>query len=183
MINRRKQIGVGLIEVLVALLILAVGVLGFVALQYRAIEAISEGANRVQAINLARDLAEKIRVNREEIAVYRSSIQDGYDELSDTPAVDATENTPAQEAVINDCFVNFCSARKKAEFDSALAVLAARRVGMTVNMFACPDVNNGRSCIYVAWGDTSATNADGLNNCTTAGAYRDESTCVVMEAF
>ncbi len=28
-----------------------------------------------------------------------------------------------------------------------------------------------------------ATNADGLNNCTTAGAYRDESTCVVMEAY
>ncbi|MEG1640035.1 MAG: hypothetical protein RR284_03815, partial [Ruthenibacterium sp.] len=49
-----------LFEALVALLILAVGVLGFVALQYRAIEASSEGANRVQAINLARDLAEKI---------------------------------------------------------------------------------------------------------------------------
>ena len=53
MITIKKQAGVGLIEVLVALLILAVGVLGFVALQYRAIEASSEGANRVQAINLA----------------------------------------------------------------------------------------------------------------------------------
>jgi hypothetical protein len=34
---------------------------------------------------------------------------------------------------------------------------------------------------FMLHGDTAATNADGLNNCTTAGAYRNESTCVVME--
>lgn len=38
------QKGVGLIEILVALLVLAIGVLGFVALQYRAVEATSEPA-------------------------------------------------------------------------------------------------------------------------------------------
>jgi hypothetical protein len=50
---------------LVALVVLAVGVLGYVMLQVRAIEATIEGTQRIQAINIARDLAERVRVNRE----------------------------------------------------------------------------------------------------------------------
>ena len=167
MITIKKQAGVGLMEVLVALLILAIGVLGFVALQYRAIEATSEGANRVQAINLARDLAEKIRVNRDALATY----------------VNTTASTTITALPRPNCFNVYCSSTEKAAFDASLIKLSAQRVGMTMNMFACPEIDNGRRCIYVAWGDTSATDADGLNNCTTAGAYRDESTCVVMEAY
>lgn len=166
MINRRKQIGVGLMEVLVALLILAIGVLGFAALQYRAIEAASEGGSRVQAINLARDLAEKIRVNRDQLGVYTAAVSGNVTNIANP-----------------NCYTAFCTTTQMARFDAALTNLAAQRIGMTVNMFACPDVNNGRTCIYVAWGDTAATNADGLNNCTTDSAYRDESTCVVMEAY
>lgn len=37
------QVGVGLMEILVALLVLALGILGFIALQYRAVEATAEG--------------------------------------------------------------------------------------------------------------------------------------------
>ena len=58
MISNRSQRGVGLMEVLVALLILAIGILGFIALQYRSLDATTEATYRVQAINLARDLAE-----------------------------------------------------------------------------------------------------------------------------
>lgn len=162
----QKQAGVGLMEVLVALLILSVGILGFVALQYRAIDASYEGGNRIQAINLARDLSEKIRVNREQIAQY----------------VTTTSGTITALPTTN-CFNVFCTPNQKAIFDASVSKLAAQRIGMTMNMFTCPSVNNGRRCIYVAWGDTSATNADGLNNCTTSGTYRAESTCVVMEAY
>ncbi len=162
---KRKQAGVGLMEVLVALLLLAIGVLGFVALQYRAIEASSEGENRIQAINLARDVAEKIRTNRDQIGRYAIGIS--------TNVLAANPN----------CFTTFCTALQKATFDAAQTNLAAQRSGMTVNMFVCPGVANSRQCIYVAWGDTAATNADGLNNCTTASIYRAESTCVVMEAY
>jgi len=49
------QRGMGMIEILVALLILAIGILGFIALQYRALEASAESTSRVQAITLARD--------------------------------------------------------------------------------------------------------------------------------
>ncbi len=162
---KRKQAGVGLMEVLVALLLLAIGVLGFVALQYRAIEASSEGENRVHAINLARDVAEKIRTNRDGLNTYGATIAD------------------RTTAIETNCFTNGCTVVQKATFDAIQTNLAAQRMGMTINMFACPGAINGRQCIYVAWGDTAATNADGLNNCTTAGLYRAESTCVVMEAY
>lgn len=44
---KRNQKGVGLIEIIVALLILSIGILGFIALQYRAVEATSEAINRM----------------------------------------------------------------------------------------------------------------------------------------
>lgn len=143
----RKQMGVGLMEVLVALLVLAIGVLGFVALQYRAIEALSEGENRIQAMNIARDLAEKIRVNRDAINTYTTTVSGTITALP----------TP-------NCFTALCSSTEKANFDAAFIKLSAQRIGMTLNMMTCPGISNGRRCVYVAWGDTSATNADGLNN-------------------
>lgn len=73
---RTHQRGVGLMEILVALLVLAIGVLGFIALQYRAVEATSESGYRVQAINLARDMAERIRVNRGAIAAYENKLSE-----------------------------------------------------------------------------------------------------------
>ena len=42
--TQHRQLGVGLMEVLVALLILSIGVMGFIALQYRAVEATAESS-------------------------------------------------------------------------------------------------------------------------------------------
>ena len=53
-----------MVEVLVALTLLAIGVLGFTALQLRAVDATAEANNRIRAMNLARDLAERIRANQ-----------------------------------------------------------------------------------------------------------------------
>ena len=162
------QKGVGLMEVLVALLVLALGVLGFVALQYRAVEASNEGEYRIQAINIARDVAEKIRVNRTAINAYTTGL-----------SATGVTTLPAP-----NCFNGYCNATQKASFDSALVQLSATRMGMTVNMMTCPGVENGRQCIYVAWGDTAAT-ADGEDiDCTTdTGTYTPNSTCVVMEVY
>lgn len=45
----------GLLEVLVALILLAIGVLGYVALQLRAMDASSEALSKSQAILVMRD--------------------------------------------------------------------------------------------------------------------------------
>jgi len=68
--NRRLQSGFGMMEVLVAMGVLAVGVLGFAALQVRASTATGESYFRSQAMAVAQDLAERIQANRGQRADY-----------------------------------------------------------------------------------------------------------------
>lgn len=173
----KYQQGVGLLEVLVALLLLAIAILGFVALQLRAVEGTSEGFNRIQAINIARDLAEKIRMNNSSTAVAAYKTQ--------------LASQSAQSATVTDCYSTFCTPAVKAAFDVKEAYSQASNAGMTLNMMTCPGTANGRQCIYVAWNktdaaDTTATATDHIA-CTTSAtssfSYNDNSTCIVMEAF
>ena len=80
--TQHRQLGVGLMEVLVALLILSIGVMGFIALQYRAVEATAESSARIQAINLARDLAERMRVNRGAENVYIDQLNTANNQIN-----------------------------------------------------------------------------------------------------
>ncbi len=166
---RKGQKGVGLIEVLVSLLILAIGILGFVALQYRAVEATSEAINRVQAMNIARDLAERIRVNRDELPTYKTQ----------------SENTDTLTDVEVDCMggTNTCTADEIADFDVKQVKQKASDLGMAVNMLSCSGNDDGRNCIYVAWGETSATDGAGVGDCTNGTTYNSTSTCVIMETY
>ena len=56
-----QQYGVGLIEVLVAVLLLSIAVLGFSALQVRAVSATDESLVRTKSLTLIRNLAEVMR--------------------------------------------------------------------------------------------------------------------------
>ncbi|ENX18237.1 type IV pilus modification protein PilV [Acinetobacter sp. CIP 64.2] len=162
-----RQRGVGLIEILVALLVLAIGVLGFVALQYRSLEASAESTSRVQAITLARDLAERIRVNRNSFDTYQT-------ELS-TASKQQTSTKKCIGSVV-------CTDAELADFDVAQVTTRAASFGMTMNIMNCQNTNN-RQCIYVAWGESSATNGTGTGDCTNGNAYNPTSTCVIMEAY
>ena len=55
-IRYRYQQGVSLVEVLVAMVLLGVAVIGFVALQVRAVTATGESFNRSQAVSIAQDM-------------------------------------------------------------------------------------------------------------------------------
>ena len=162
-----SQKGVGLIEILVALLVLAIGILGFVALQYRAVEATSESINRVQAMNIARDMAERIRANRDGFATYKTE----------------TSTAANQTNFATDCNANTCSATALADFDVAQVTAKANALGMTINMLSCAGNSDGRNCLYVAWGDTSATDGTGTGDCTNGTSYNGASTCVIMETY
>lgn len=162
-----SQSGVGLVEVLVALLVLAIGVLGFITLQYRAIEATAESGYRVQAINIARDFAERVRVNRGVVGVYMEQIEDPDKQITST----------------KDCFSNNCNTTELADFDVAQVTTRARSLGMTMNVIECQGNSDGRNCVYVAWGDTSATNGTAQGDCTNNTAYNPASTCLIMELY
>ena len=59
-----RTAGFGLIEVLVALLILAIGLLGMASLQTASLKQTTGSQARTQAIFLAEDFVERIRANR-----------------------------------------------------------------------------------------------------------------------
>ena len=163
-----QQRGMGLVEVLVAILVLAIGVLGFVALQYRAVEATAESVYRVQAVNLARDLAERIRVNRGAFAAYATQLQ-------------TAANQPAST---KNCFTSTsCNANEMADFDVAQVTTRATSTAMTMNLLDCQGNLNARQCVYVAWGDTSATDGTGVVDCTNSTSYNPASTCIIMEVY
>ncbi len=62
---RQTQRGVTLIEVLVALLVLSIGLLGLAGLQTVALQHNQAAYMRSQATNLAHDVADRMRANRE----------------------------------------------------------------------------------------------------------------------
>ncbi|WP_440106932.1 type IV pilus modification protein PilV [Acidovorax sp. BL-A-41-H1] len=66
----RSQRGAALIESLVSMLIVAFGVLGFVGLQGRTAVANLEGYQRSQALILVNDMAERLRLNPGNAAMY-----------------------------------------------------------------------------------------------------------------
>ena len=63
-VNIGRNRGVSLIEVLIAVLVLSIGVLGLAALQGVSLQANQSAYHRTQATNLAYEIADYTRVNR-----------------------------------------------------------------------------------------------------------------------
>lgn len=177
MINMKTQMGIGLMEVLVALVILAVGVLGFSALQLRALDAAQEATERTVAMNNARDLAERMRINRTALAAYKTAINDKEEEDG---CVGVTERTgiPATKKIE----LPNCNPATMAQHDATEILAKAEDSGQTMIIEDC--VGSNLNCIYVAWGET-IIEADDLSECidATTGAYIVDSKCLVVEAF
>ncbi|MBL8281109.1 MULTISPECIES: type IV pilus modification protein PilV [Acinetobacter] len=155
----KRQTGVGLVEVLVALVLLSIAVLGFVALQIRAITASNEATMNVQATNIARDLAERMRMNRDGLA--------GYVANTDT----------------TNCATAFCSPEDMAKYDFRLVSSRATGLGMRMNVLNCQGSTLVRKCVYVAWEGTTATNGTGSSDCTNGAAYVPNAKCIIMEVY
>jgi type IV pilus assembly protein PilV len=58
-----QQSGVGLVEVLVALVVMSVGMLGIASLYVTTLQAKTTSLSRMKAVNLANDIADRIRAN------------------------------------------------------------------------------------------------------------------------
>lgn len=155
----KTQKGVGLVEVLVALVLLSIAVLGFVVLQIRAVAASNEASMNVQAINIARDLAERMRINRDGLAGY----------------VDNEETDKCSEV--------FCTATQMAKYDYRQVKAQASNLGMNVDVLNCQGSTLVRKCVYVAWENTTATNGTASTDCTNSTAYIPNAKCIIMEVY
>lgn len=76
MTTQRAQTGFTMVEVLVALVMLAIGLLGIAALYLNSLQSGRTAIYRTQAINLAADLADRIRMNRTAQAAYATLFAD-----------------------------------------------------------------------------------------------------------
>ena len=79
---RIKQTGFTMVEVLVALVVLAIGLLGIAALYLNSLQSGRTAIYRTQAVNLAADLANRIRANRTAQAAYGTLFADAEVEVA-----------------------------------------------------------------------------------------------------
>lgn len=172
------QQGVGMVEVLVALLLLAVGVMGFSALQSYAVYSTTESLNRTQALTVMRGLSEQIRVNGTEpavLAAYQAAMGVG-EPVAPTELCRSGSGGSAAG----------CTAAQLAAIDVYEARAAAWDSGIQLGMAVCPGtVGAGqRQCLLAAWDKTTPRVAADEDACMTLeGTYRRQATCIVMEIY
>lgn len=162
--------GIGLIEVMVALLVLAIGVLGYSAMQTRSIASSDDALLRTKAIGIVTELTERMRNNAIDpttLSAYATAVNGA--------------SLPAQ----SDC-TSGCAATATANNDVRELGLQAQDLGISLGMDNCPGNASGytRQCIIAAWGDTAAEFNSNDTSCMTAsGTYVAGSQCIVMEAY
>lgn len=75
--SKHTQQGFGLVESLVALVVVSVGMIGIAALYGQGLSGSRTALYRTQAVNLAADMADRIRVNRRAGASYAGAGAEG----------------------------------------------------------------------------------------------------------
>ena len=167
------QHGVGLVEVLVAVLLLSVAVLGFSALQLRAISATDESLVRTQALSIVRGLAENMRANPLQVATYET-------------AINAAGPTTKSD---NSCrkLETACTSEEIAIKESNNVVAKLNDYDIRIGIVTCPGTSGFSEikCIIAAWGDTKTMMDDtDAQACATAdGTYKSGSNCLIVEAY
>lgn len=161
------QRGLSMVEVLVTLLVLSVGVLGFAGLQMRALNATNDSYYRGQAMVIAQDLRERYRMNSTTPQGGSTSPTSYYTGASwtATPSLHTCEN-----GTMTAC--SDTTGQKIANYDVNMAISLAQTMlpQGQVAMISCPGAS-GTVCIVVSWAGTApATDTTGL--ClTSSGTY------------
>lgn len=152
-----------MVEILVAVLVLSIGVLGYAGLQLRALNSTSEAYMRTQATALGEDMVERIMANPAGMSTYTTasnwSVSDGSGSMPQTCVDPASPCTSAQVASWD---INQTSWQ-------AANLLPAGKV----NASAC--VGSQATCVRVAWNDTT------LAQCEDADSVVSGVDCVVLE--
>lgn len=137
--------GLTLIEVLVALLILSIGILGLASLQTASLSFNTSSAQRTQATVLAYDMADRMRANRQ------AAIAGAYDIAFENPAPACAAPNPAGTVAAQDI----------STWRMALACRLPLGTGSIVR-------NGGEITLTVLWDDSNGRQAPLQLQFTTA---------------
>jgi len=133
-----SQRGVGLLEVLIALLVLAVGVLGFAGLQMTALNKSNDANHRAAAVLIAQDVIERFELNPSKREEYLKVSNWKEGSVGDDPD--------------DNCITNECDAGAIAEWDmDQLAWQAANLLPAGRVLAAECDFNTQMTCVIVSW--------------------------------
>lgn len=194
------QQGVGLIEVMVALLLLAIAVLGFSAMQMSAVKATDESLMRTRALTVIRGGAEMMRFNPKNINDLAAGVNatdsavtvGGTDIDANSCMSSSTSCSPAQLATQQGLMIR----QHASDNDLDIRVATCPQTGTTT--IAATSTASATSitgqmvqCFIASWGTTAPVLSDTLDsssgktvNCGTAdGTYNREAQCFIMEAY
>lgn len=146
----RRSSGFTLIEVMIAILVLAIGLLGFALLQTMSVRFTQSANQRTQATNLAYEMLDQMRSNRLMAAQYAGT----YAGTATGCAPDGTVSYTGYRVVWQ------CRLQKALGAGSG-AVVA---------------YNNGVATINITWGDERWNDADGDGTVSAAESNRTFST-------
>ena len=141
-----KNAGFTLIEVLVAMVVLAVGLLGMAGLQANSIRNNQSAYNRSQATQLAYDLADRMRANISGVATYTTGTAAAIGNCKIT-----TGCSPAEMAT-NDLF----------EWNSAISAALPNGGTGTITV-----TSTGEHSITISWTENRDDNTDGVSDITS----------------
>ena len=145
--NSTLSAGFTLVEVLVAVLILAIGLLGMAGLQVTGLQANNAAYLRSQATELAYEFADRIRANR--VAIY---------------TVEGTETAPPPK----DCISSSCNSAEMSAADIYQWLTSVRSTFPLGT--ATVTQNGGIYVINISWDD----NRDGLVNNNAGDTVPDD---------
>lgn len=158
----RTNSGFSLIEVLVALFVIAIGVLGAVALQTRAVQAALESSQRSQALLLAEDMVDRIKNNRKFASCYAADNYLGVG--ADIAAAGCSVMADVDRLAWDDALKG--AAEMQADGGKSGAMLEAR--GCVV------DAGGGNYRVSVAWKGVSKLQSASTKDGCAAGKYEHE---------
>lgn len=168
-----RQKGVGMVEILVALLVLAIGVLGYAGLQLSALKSAETAHLRARATALARDALERMMVNPEASALYQAENSWSGD------APSAGEEPENRTQCIGA--TKTCTSSQVAEWDIQQLTWQAANTMPAGRIMTMPCAMSGAtsSCVVIAWGEQD------IDDCMTSSGIETEdgSRCVVMEVM
>lgn len=145
------QRGISLVEALVALLVLALGILGLAGLQTRTLVESRTTNYRAVAVSMVEDLSERMQFNAEARLTVPNPYVVGWNVQ---PAMPANPN----------CFAAACTTAQLAQLDLAQwkATLAALLPGGDASVFVSPDDANQLG-VLIGWSENESEKADEAN--------------------
>ena len=161
------QRGVGMIEVLVAVLVVAVGVIGYAGMQLYALRGAENAGHRTHATLIARDGLERIMAN--------PAATNNYLTPANWPNGPLQPGTPYPMGCVNvACTPNQLSVADIAQLSWAAA--NSLPLGRVMASFDCTGVPSP-SCVVVSWQGTEPA------ECLVGNQINTTDPCVVMEAL